>query len=1043
MGSAVAVGEVPRAASHADGMAAASSDCSLSGLAARGVSSSCDGGGSSLGAVMRKALRHVLPGDLSSPVSSGGASPEKVTRVVFFDFDRTLTVVHVFKSLAGWVDQEVGMLGGLGAVSRPHAITERGQLSRACELGTAWIEQAFGGRARVCELRALLARLASAPGCRVILLTRGYIGVARKCLQELGMLEFFAEVYGNTGDAYGKRTKYDTAAQEADMPEEVACLLGDAAHSSWESKAVIMLGYREAWGLDRDGIIFIDDDAEEIWSVSHCVTTVHVRSPAGITATEVRELLRLVGGELVSTSASDPEKYSLQGWVALPDPLTCRPPPIMSFNRAHLPVLLARHLASLEEELGSCPNPMRRIKLLLREPLLLLSVAHREFVRQQLEGNAFTLRNMKPMLQCMQAQLGFREDQVEVADDDDDDVDKRRLIEHYECLRRADSDLSPSDDDDDDRQSTTESPHSDDPGISSRAMVRRVSNLYTGPAHTSSKQGSHADPAKMLCSAVATFQRSLLGLTPITLTFAGDRFALMGCHEAGELPSEVAIWSRYEKLDKLGAGHFGEVYQAKEVCSGKDVAVKTLEHLEHGDNGHQLGLNGLESCDRPADGHESNDFNEASVLKGLAHPNLVRMFEAVKTKEEVVIITELAPGGSLSVYAKGGRRGGAWIPGAMQQITSAVAYCHRRHVLHGDLKPENVLVGGSRPDNSPLCIVCDFGHTTICIGAQTPIAAPGDPRYIAPEVMAEEFLSPKSDVYMLGVTAYELLSGGWLPFFNQKAVTLHASYYQLKLGGVKDRILEGGLTWKDWDKIKTVAQEAKQCIQATLARFEIDRPTAIELLHSPWLGDACKPCKAAYDSMFGGRGWGLWSPQHPCFSDRLLRRAGRSWSYRTLCAFIGIGLDPDRIMRMRLLFRRMDTDGNGVITRKKFHVFAEQHVGLSASDVDALFDAADLYDEHFLDFKNLVMLCLDLDSFSDAELLKELRSVLSHLRGPVARKDGVPDGVYEPVVERGSGRVSDDPRVKRLLGDIWACLDDSEPEITAEVLLRLLRSDVL
>lgn len=119
---------------------------------------------------------------------------------------------------------------------------------------------------------------------------------------------------------------------------------------------------------------------------------------------EVRELLRLVGGELVSTSASDPEKYSLQGWVALPDPLTCRPPPIMSFNRAHLPVLLARHLASLEEELGSCPNPMRRIKLLLREPLLLLSVAHREFVRQQLEGNAFTLRNMKPMLQCMQAQ---------------------------------------------------------------------------------------------------------------------------------------------------------------------------------------------------------------------------------------------------------------------------------------------------------------------------------------------------------------------------------------------------------------------------------------------------------------------------------------------------------------------------------------------------------------------------------------------------------------------------------------------------------------
>ena len=104
------------------------------------------------------------------------------------------------------------------------------------------------------------------------------------------------------------------------------------------------------------------------------------------------------------------------------------------------------------------------------------------------------------------------------------------------------------------------------------------------------------------------------------------------------------------------------------------------------------------------------------------------------------------------------------LTGAMQQIVSAVAYCHRQFVLHGDLKPENVLIGGVRPDGSPFCIVCDFGHTTVCIGSVL-VAAPGDPRYIAPEVIAKENLSSKSDVYMLGVTAFELLTG-WLPFFN-------------------------------------------------------------------------------------------------------------------------------------------------------------------------------------------------------------------------------------------------------------------------------------
>lgn len=160
----------------------------------------------------------------------------------------------------------------------------------------------------------------------------------------------------------------------------------------------------------------------------------------------------------------------------------------------------------------------------------------------------------------------------------------------------------------------------------------------------------------------------------------------------------------------------------------------------------------------------------------------------------------------------------------------------------------------------------------------------------------------------------------------------------------------------------------------------------------------------AYDTMFGGKGWGLWWPQHNHFVERLVHRAERSSSYRLLLTLVCHGLMPAQIFSMRLLFRRMDEDGTGMISHATFRSVCGRvcegmvHT-MSDKIVDALFVAADLYEQKCLDFKNLVMLFIDLDTFTDAMLLEEIRSMLNRLRGPMREFKASTDPCYDPFLE--------------------------------------------
>eukprot|EP00930_Biecheleria_cincta_P038773 TRINITY_DN26643_c0_g1_i1.p1 TRINITY_DN26643_c0_g1~~TRINITY_DN26643_c0_g1_i1.p1 ORF type:complete len:973 (-),score=160.14 TRINITY_DN26643_c0_g1_i1:75-2993(-) len=926
------------------------------------------------------------------------AGPKR--KLVLFDFDCTLTVVHVFKSLAGWVDSQVCRLPALGsAVPKPHALTERGQLRRISELGPAWVEQAFGGRQRIGILHELLDAL-RAQGVSVILVTRGYIGVAKFCLTEAGLMHFFERVYGNVGAAYGDKTTFDVEAETSDrLSQGLEMHLGRWDDAQWDSKNQVVAGLLQEKALKGDDVIFVDDDLEEVNVLKHSMPVVHVAGNAGLSLAEVEKLVDLLGqqNEPWALNCSD-------RWAALRNPLASKPFAIVVFNRKHLPVRVARHIALLEADFATCKNALRRVKMLLREPLLFCSVTQQAFVRHVVTAvdRPFSVKALQPVIQGMHAQLGLLHGEL----------GSPAAMQQFAAFQR------------------TSSVDSEEASKESRGM--RVSsvdsensgagNLYVEPLDKPDSQ----QPLQTLSSIVRMFKQTLLGLCPITLVNAGLSRNVICCHEIEGTGTDTAVWARYKKIELLGAGHFGEVFKAEEVCNGRLVAVKQLERLSY-----------LED-------EYDEEQSEVSVLRALAHPNLLRIYEVVKSRDEIHIITELATGGTLSSYAKQNEDSRTkWIPGCMQQIVSAVAYCHNLHVLHGDLKPENVLICGQRPDGTPLCIVCDFGHTAICIGTAL-VAAPGDPRYIAPEVIAEEGLSPKSDIYMLGVTAYELLSGGWLPYFSERSCTLRMSYYQLKVGGVRERILsEDGLDWRDLDRIKSLAQDVREVVLQMLARHAADRPKAVDLLRCSWLQGAHGPCKTAYDAMLradANNGWGLWVPQHPSFACRLESRSKTSWVFRMLLSIMGSGLDPVRVLGARLLFRRLDAEGNGLLSQQGFCAAAET-AGLSPSLAKGLFQAADLHDQGYLDFKNLVMIFLDLDSFTLDELRAELASVVSRMRGPVEEEElqAAPSLSVKRLQSLLCSRP--DARMLRWIHEINEILGPGDHVIDADCLLRVVLSD--
>ena len=199
---------------------------------------------------------------------------------------------------------------------------------------------------------------------------------------------------------------------------------------------------------------------------------------------------------------------------------------------------------------------------------------------------------------------------------------------------------------------------------------------------------------------------------------------------------------RYALKTILGKGGLGTVYAAWDPLLSRTVALKTL-HID---------------ADPAA--RESLDalfLNEARAAAGLSHPHIVTVFDAGPSDTGVYIAMERLQGQDLRhLLLQGVRPGPIEAAQVVRRVADALAYAHRKGVVHCDVKPANIFMTGRMHPK-----VLDFGIARVAhrdVPALEGVAA-GSPYYLAPEQMDGRSVDRRSDVYSLGVVLYELLVG--------------------------------------------------------------------------------------------------------------------------------------------------------------------------------------------------------------------------------------------------------------------------------------------